>query len=532
MAKYLRHFPEPLLTELVEGRWLPIVGSGLSRNAFVSPGQAMPLWDDLGRAVARDIPGYDYSGALDALSAYEQTFGRRELVNRLHRELLVETARPGDVHAAFCRLRFDRVVTTNLEFLLEDGYRLAGERCDAVIDEDQLPIPASRNSTVLLKLHGDLRHPARLVVTEDDYDGFLARNPVFATHLSSLLIERLPIFIGYSLDDPDFRQLLSVLRSRLGKMLPLAYAITVGASAVEVARYERRGVRVLNISDSRAKYAEALMNAFRELDAHWRERVLEEVEFIQERPLEALRVSPGGESSRLCYFSVPRSLIAFYRNEVFPMVEEAGLVPVSGFDLETEPGNLLAATGALIERASYAIVDVSEGTGSVELGIAVRAIAPENVLVVTSGHAPPSFADRMEFVVRPDSIGEENEAFLDLIWGWVERRTPGRAAGLDARRLLDLKEWSAALIASVAELEVLLQTMIPEGRDSEEIPRRRRRTLRQVLVIEDLPIDPAAKERLLAAIALRNSVLHEGARVSAAQAKAAVEDVAALREAL
>lgn len=138
----------------------------------------------------------------------------------------------------------------------------------------------------------------------------------------------------------------------------------------------------------------------------------------------------------------------------------------------------------------------------------------------------------IEFVVRPDSIGEENEAFLDVIWRWVQHRTPVQASRLDAWRLLDLKEWPAALIASVAELEALLQAMFPEERSSGEIPRRRRRTLRQILVTEDLPIDPATKERLLAAIALRNSVLHEGARVSASQARAVVEDVASLREAL
>ncbi|HEU5104525.1 MAG TPA: SIR2 family protein [Solirubrobacterales bacterium] len=478
------------------------------------------------------MPGYDYSGALDALSAYEQTFGRRELVNRLYRELLVEEARPGEVHEAFCRLRFDRVVTTNLEFLIEEGYRRAGERCEAVIDEDQLPIPASRSSTVLLKLHGDLRHPAQLVVTEDDYDGFLARNPVLATHVSSLLIERVPIFIGYSLDDPDFRQLLSVLRDRLGKMLPLAYAVTVGANAVEVARYERRGVRVLNLDNSKAKYAEVLTAAFRELDEYWREHVLEEVEFLQERPLEELRVSPSGENSRLCYFSVPRNLIAFYRNEVFPMVEEVGLVPVSGFDVETEPGNQLAAAGALIERASCAIVDVGEGTGSVELGIAVSAIGSENVLVVTAGEAPPAFADRLEFVLRPDSIAEENEAFLEVIWKWMQFRMPVEAPGLNAMRLLELKEWTAALIASVAEMEALLQELFPEMEHQKGRPRRRRRTLRQILATEDLPIEPAVKERLLADISLRNSVLHEGARVSPRQAKSAVEDVAALRRSL
>src|SRR3712207_6830648 len=90
--RYLNAFPQPLLDELVAGRWLPVVGAGLSRNADVPEGLDLPLWDELGLAVADDLPEHYYAGALDALSAYEHEFGRRALVNRLHRDLLVETA--------------------------------------------------------------------------------------------------------------------------------------------------------------------------------------------------------------------------------------------------------------------------------------------------------------------------------------------------------------------------------------------------------------------------------------------------------
>ena len=46
--QYLSHVPKPLLDDLVQGRVLPIVGAGMSRNALVPDGMEMPLWDDLG----------------------------------------------------------------------------------------------------------------------------------------------------------------------------------------------------------------------------------------------------------------------------------------------------------------------------------------------------------------------------------------------------------------------------------------------------------------------------------------------------
>jgi hypothetical protein len=70
VGQYLKQFPSPLLADLLAGRWLPIVGAGMSRNAVVPPGKQMPLWDDLGRELARDLQDYPYVGALDAISAY------------------------------------------------------------------------------------------------------------------------------------------------------------------------------------------------------------------------------------------------------------------------------------------------------------------------------------------------------------------------------------------------------------------------------------------------------------------------------
>jgi hypothetical protein len=100
----------------------------------------------------------------------------------------------------------------------------------------------------LLKLHGDLNHPQRLVVTEEDYDRFIQTNPLMVTYLSNLLITRTPIFIGYSLADTDFRQVLSVIKDRLGRLRRQAYVLTFDVSSPERKRYERRGVRCLDIA--------------------------------------------------------------------------------------------------------------------------------------------------------------------------------------------------------------------------------------------------------------------------------------------
>jgi len=251
MAKsYLTTFPAPLLDELVDGRWLPVIGAGMSLNAVVPLRKKMPLWQDLGRSLAAEMRDYEYGSPLDAISAYSQQFSRTKLVERLSNLLLVDSAKPGDAHKAFCSIKFPIVCTTNFDFLLEKQYDSNPRYCRPVMYEDQLSIPSREPSVLLLKLHGDVHHPDRLTCTEEDYDAFLQRYPLLATYLANLLITKTAVFVGYSLDDPDFRQVFQIIIDRLGKARRPAYAIRVASNAQEVARFERRGVKVINIQAS------------------------------------------------------------------------------------------------------------------------------------------------------------------------------------------------------------------------------------------------------------------------------------------
>src|SRR5437867_2986879 len=43
--------PSPLLDDIVQGRCVPIVGAGFSRNAILPSGLSMPLWRELGNLI-------------------------------------------------------------------------------------------------------------------------------------------------------------------------------------------------------------------------------------------------------------------------------------------------------------------------------------------------------------------------------------------------------------------------------------------------------------------------------------------------
>ena len=218
----------------------------------------MPLWSDLGDTFGAELEDYSPSSPLDAISAYEHEFARPKLVERLSELLLVDEARPGEAHKAFCSMPFGLVCTTNFDFLLERQYEELGRSYTPLVNEDQLSIRLKDGGRSLLKLHADLHHPTRMVLTEDDYDRFLGSYPLIATFLANLLITRTAVLVGYSLDDPDFRQVWQVVADRLGRSRRAAYAIGVGVKRTAVSRFERRGVRVINLPGSDSAYSEVV----------------------------------------------------------------------------------------------------------------------------------------------------------------------------------------------------------------------------------------------------------------------------------
>lgn len=482
MAKYLQLFPKPLLDDLVAGRWLPVVGAGFSRNAVLPAAKEMPLWSDLGTHLATDLGDYVPSTALDAVSAYEHEYGRPRLIERLAELLLVNDARAGEAHRAFCAIPFDIVCTTNFDFLLERQYELIPRHCTPLIDEDQLAINRRDPGVALLKLHGDLHHPTRLVATETDYDCFLDKYPLIATFLANLLITRTAVLFGYSLDDPDFRQLWQVVGQRLGRSRRAAYAVTVGLKQTEISRFERRGVKVVNLASAKARYAQVLTEALSELREHWQANVLPASQVKEEQSLRELSLPPDAQT-RLCFFAVPLTLLSFYRDRVFPLVRDAGFVPVSADDVVAPGDSVTAKIEALISRAVLVIVDASTHSTVVEQRMALDKLDHSRILTIVPERAQPAhdyYPTRdSRLLVRPDIAVVDAEEFLSQIQDWLmEAAQRFRHVLFDEpSRLLKAGEYRAAVIAAIT----LLESALRQRQDVPTLRSSRAVTFRQLL---------------------------------------------------
>lgn len=538
-TKYLQHFPKPVLDDLVTGRWLPIIGAGMSLNATVPSGAKMPLWAQMGEMLTDELGNFPATSILDGISAYEHEFGRARLIERLSEILLIRDAQPGNAHKEFCTLPFDIVCTTNFDFLLERQYDLTPRYVYPVVEEEQLSVNGGSAGTLLLKLHGDLRHPGRLIVTEADYDGFLSTYPLLATYLSNQLITKTAVLIGYSLDDPDFRQIWHVVSERLGRTRRLAYTVAVSARTADVARFERRGVKVINLPGSREKYGEVLAATFIELREYMREYVISVSKVTEEQPLRELLL-PRHAPTRLCFFSLPLELLAFYRERIFPLVEDTGFVPVTADDVVSPGDNVNAKLDALIDRAAVMVVELSSGWTMAEYRMAIARIKGTEgdpaqrkplhlIVVVTDREQVPASAKGLAVLQRPSRTTDDADAFVADLRGTLERyaEESGVERQAEPQRLFDAREYRAAVISAMT----LLEDKLRERMNKRPWPQTSRPLSMRSLMdqaVEQAIIPRESRPQVDGWMRTRNEVVHSSMPVPRALANEIVSGVLAL----
>lgn len=370
--EYIKYFPKPLLDEIIAGRCLPFVGSGFSVNADSKDKKSKsPTWNELGVFFRKELLPVDttltkeqlsQTNGLEYITAYEENTDRSKLVDKMREGLCLDKIKIGKTHRAFCNLPFDIVCTTNFDSLLEDGYKAVGKSTLTKIYETQLPLSCATEQVELLKIHGDINHPDSLVATEVDYDRYIKNHPLMVTYLTNLLITRAPLFVGYSLDDTDFRQIYKIVQDRLGKMTKRPYTIQYKCSDESRRRFERRGVSVIDLPviGSRS-YKETLTKALTELYKYCAKASLKNV--VDHEVAWQVQL-PDGVSNNVALFVIPQKELSYYRDVVFPIVRDSGFYPISTYDKLFIDSNFFTGIYQLMDKASVVCFDLDGGIDS------------------------------------------------------------------------------------------------------------------------------------------------------------------------
>ncbi len=234
----------------------------LFAGAGVSACAGFPVWDQLlGECitVAEGLPDSnvrwirEYSKGNDSLMVAEML--QRSLgSNRLHTVLQGvlrkhKEAKPSPVHRALAAISWGQVLTTNYDGLLEEC-RMYRDRVLTWQDDAELMELMRRDQPLILKIHGSIDQPKTLILSRSEFGQLQHQARSLTVCMTSMLLMKSFVFIGYSMRDPDIQHLLERYRHIAGPAFGPHYAVFPSHEVVpEYSDFlkERCGVQVVSL---------------------------------------------------------------------------------------------------------------------------------------------------------------------------------------------------------------------------------------------------------------------------------------------
>lgn len=194
-----------------EGNAGIFAGAGLSRaSGYVD-------WKNLLRPLAKNVK-LDIEKEKDYLSVAQYCRNESGSRGSINQEILnafnAEVGENENVEI-IARLPISTYWTTNYDKLIEKELEKQNRKVDVKMDSDQLSTTLANRDAVVYKMHGDVDHPAKAVLTKDDYVLYDNKRPLFRTILKGDLISKKLLFIGFSFEDPNLDYILGQIHALL-----------------------------------------------------------------------------------------------------------------------------------------------------------------------------------------------------------------------------------------------------------------------------------------------------------------------------
>lgn len=202
----LRSAGDTLAAQARAGNLVVFMGAGVSVAAGVPAWK--PFLQQIGNDLGMSAESLERMKDLDPRD--QATIIQRQYPDRFGGAVIkaLEVERPSLLHGLLASLPVKEFVTTNFDTLFERAARTA--------NRDIAVIPGGTvraSDRWLLKLHGTLGDD--LVLTRGDYLGATSRHVALRGLVQAMLLTRHMLFVGYSLSDEDFHQLVHEVRSAL-----------------------------------------------------------------------------------------------------------------------------------------------------------------------------------------------------------------------------------------------------------------------------------------------------------------------------
>jgi len=239
-----------LTDALQRGRLIIVLGAGASIAA------GLPSWndlilqlrDDLGLTPESENPDPRLLDPLYIADMYEKRFDRPSLLRKVVDTFNAVTI-PSKVHEAIARLSVKTIFTTNYDDLMERSLEKANKSFHVIHrDEDYAYYPAS-DQVVVIKLHGDIRNPSRIVLTKSDMLDYETTHPNLLEEFKTSLKKNTALFVGTSMLDPNLERMLELSVRELRENALRHYILVKGWNRNLELYYSQHKLEPLNFDD-------------------------------------------------------------------------------------------------------------------------------------------------------------------------------------------------------------------------------------------------------------------------------------------
>lgn len=293
------------------------VGAGVSKNS------GLPLWDDIVDVFKEELnlQEQDDTNVFKVPQYYYDTFGQNRYFQKLEEIFkLFNNAEPNFAHDYIAKIKPKHIITTNYDDLLEKRFSVSDMQYDVITEDSD--IPYSRSDHYLIKMHGELSRK-NIVLKENDYLEYEDNFYMVSNLIKSLIMNHTVLFLGYSLNDPTFNSIFSLIQKSFGNNAKRAYLYTPDVqSDTQVKYYEKKGVHILSNADT-GRSKSALLKSFLEnfdndIDAQPQsaEQIWDKIKFLNH--LNFIEASTVARYTKLvphAYLIKSNEYLWFYPNE-------------------------------------------------------------------------------------------------------------------------------------------------------------------------------------------------------------------------
>lgn len=185
---------------------------------------------------------------MEILQEYVVNNSRKDLDNLIEKYIPDNEYEPNELYNKLLNLPFKDIFTTNYDTLLERAAKKLKYKSYKIITTEAQLLGAG--SPRIIKLHGSFPNDKPYIITEEDYRRYAQTHEIFKNVIQSSLISDELILIGFSGNDPNFKNWIGWINDKFENKKQSIYLCTFEKIAESKKNaLISKGIKIINLNE-------------------------------------------------------------------------------------------------------------------------------------------------------------------------------------------------------------------------------------------------------------------------------------------